>query len=122
MAKKRSAPAPAPSTIVRVPDFEINGHLNSLTTVNCSIAFDNQPNCNNYLLYYEEPVGTSTLAQVIDGVRYRQVSASYPASPIWVQFGWSPMYIGAIYKCRIACYFNDGTYGYSKPFEISTVL
>lgn len=119
--KLTPSPTSAP-TPVRVPDFEINGKLVSLTTINCSIGFDNQPNCNNYVLYYEEPSGTSTTAAIIDGVRYRQVTSSYPNSPIWVYFGWSPMYINAYYKCRIMCFFNDGTYGYSKPFDILTTL
>ena len=128
MATKRKKPqattAPAETTYtppVRRADIDIKGYLASLTSVNCSIGFNNQPDCQNYLLYYEEPNG-NTMSQIVDGVNYRQVSAAYPSTPIWVYFGWSPMYINAYYKCRICCWFNDGTYAWSIPFDIKTTL
>ena len=119
--KQQTAPTAPYVPPVRRPDITINGYLASLTAVNCSIGFDVQPDCQNYLLYYEE-VGGNTMSQIVDGVNYRQVSAAYPTSPIWVYFGWSPMYINAGYKCRICCWFNDGSYAWSKPFDIITKL
>ena len=123
--KKKKPPVvtPAPTPCGRVvPDVILTGVATKVYTNQLQLSFDPLTNVNNYILYYQQAQGTSTNGVTIDGLWYRQASAGYPYLPIYVTFGWSPMYLNSTYTCRVGIYFNGGCYSYSAPFTVNTSL
>lgn len=119
-SQERRKPAPTPAPCGRqLPDPILTSvTIPFIDSTRMSLTFDALQNVNNYVLFVQNPTGT----RIIDNVKYRQATAGYRTLPMWINFGYAPLYINGTYTCRVGIYYNGGCYSYSQPFTISTNL
>lgn len=122
--KNPNAPAPVIVTGRLTPDPVLQNIDVNVYSTRMTLSFDPLANVECYTLYYEQDPQPANITNgvTIDGVWHRQVTSCYPTLPMYVNWGWSPMYLNATYKCRVGVYYTDGNYSYSEPFTVNTSL
>ena len=117
-------PTPAPIPCGRLlPDVVLTNVTMTVYPTKGVLNFDPVPDAKYYILYYKQAnTGNSTTIQVVDGDTLRQATAGYTSLPMYINWGWAPMYINASYDCRIKIVKNDGCIVWSEYFNVSTAL
>lgn len=119
--RKKNEPLPPPPCGRVLPDPVLTNISRTISPTQMALTFDPVAGSPNYILFYQQnPVGSATNYVTIDGVSYRQATAGYHTLPMYVNWGWAPMYLNVIYNCRIGIYYSGGCYSYSAPFTLST--
>lgn len=110
---------PAPTTYL--PDTALSGLSVYSTTTYMRLSFTPLAIATGYLLYVKSATYYPN-SVCYNGEYWRQAGSVYPTSPIYVQWGWTPMTYNASYNCRIRMGTSSGQVIWSDEFVLNTTL